>query len=130
MDVDAQPNRQRSMSIELERDALRRGSLEITLERSRTLNTEKFYNGALVCEWLLSLFDIAHILLLSLRYLDRLISYMQYVVREPMAAQICKSNMSRVSASERFSTLKALVPPMHLILADLPSSSDPIQWLE
>lgn len=50
--ADAEENRPsrlvRSKSIELERAALRRGSLEITIERNRTLNTEKFYNASLV----------------------------------------------------------------------------------
>jgi hypothetical protein len=41
--------RHRSISIELERSALRRGSIELTLERSRMLNSENFYNAALVC---------------------------------------------------------------------------------
>lgn len=62
-DGDARPNRHRSMSIEVERDALRRGSLEITMERSRTLNTEKFYNGALVCGWLLQFPKLVYSLL-------------------------------------------------------------------
>lgn len=35
-------------SIQSERNSIRRGSLEITIERARRLNMDKFYNGQLI----------------------------------------------------------------------------------